>query len=99
MKMKFSKTKMNVTVIAEKVDEKNGVVCLVSMFPSRVMVLTLSLQFLQLCADLSKKSESVKAIYIYESERSRCALYKMVLFIMVQLIVIEMLECEVKEVC
>ena len=62
--MKFSKTKMNVTVRAEKVDEKNGVVCLVSMFPSRVMVLTLSLHFLQFCADLSKKSESVKAIYM-----------------------------------
>ena len=74
MKMKFSKTKMNVTVRAEKVDEKNEVVCLVSMFPSTVMVLTLPLHFLQLCADLSKKSESVEAIYMYEPETSRCAL-------------------------
>ena len=74
MKMKFSKTKMNVTVRAEKVDEKNGVVCLVSMFPSRVMVLSLSLHFLHIWAGISKKSESVKAIYMYESERSRYAL-------------------------
>ena len=29
------------TVRAEKVDEKNGVICLVSMFPSWVMVLKL----------------------------------------------------------
>ena len=33
---------MNVTNRAVKVDEKNGVICLVSMFPSCVMVLKLS---------------------------------------------------------
>ena len=40
---------------------KNGVICLVSMFPSRVMVLKLSkkVHFLQFCAGLSKKPESV----------------------------------------
>ena len=32
---------MSFTVRAGKGDEKNGVICLVSMFPSRVMVLTL----------------------------------------------------------
>ena len=64
------------TVRAEKVDEKNGVICLVSMFPSWVMVFKLSkkVHFLQFCADLSKKSKSIKAIYIYASERSRYAL-------------------------
>ena len=30
--------------------------------------------FLQFCADLSKKSKYIKAIYIYTSERSSCAL-------------------------
>ena len=30
--------------------------------------------FLQFCADLSKKSKSVKAIYIYASERSHYTL-------------------------
>ena len=60
------------TVRAEKVDEKNGVICLVSMFPSWVMVCKLSKKghFLQFCADLSNKSKSVKAIYIYASESS-----------------------------
>ena len=64
------------TVRAEKVDEKNGVICLVSMFPSWVMVLKLSkkVHFLQFCADLSKKSKSVKAIYIYASESSHYTL-------------------------
>ena len=58
------------TVRVEKVDEKIGVICLVSMFPSWVMVCKLSkkVQFLQFCADLSKKSKSVEAIYIYASE-------------------------------
>ena len=58
------------TARAEKVDQKNGVICLGSTFPSGVMVLKLSKKciFLQFCADLSKKSKSVKAIYIYASE-------------------------------
>ena len=30
--------------------------------------------FLQFCADLSKKSKSIKEIYIYASQRSRYAL-------------------------
>ena len=37
----FSNRKMNVTVRAEKVDGKNRVICLVSMFSSWVMVLKL----------------------------------------------------------
>ena len=54
----------------ENLDEKNGVICLVSMFPSLVMVLKLSkkVHFLQFCADLSKKPKSVKAIYLYAFE-------------------------------
>ena len=45
----------------KKLDEKNGFFCLVSIFPSRVMVLKLSekVHFLQFCADLSKKAKSV----------------------------------------
>ena len=59
---------MSQTVRAEKVDGKNGVIKLVSIFPSRVMVLKLSkkvISFLKFCADLSKKSKYFKAIYIY----------------------------------
>ena len=40
------------------------------------MVLKISkkVHFLQYCADLSKKSKSIEAVYIYASERSRYAL-------------------------
>ena len=64
------------TVRSEKVNRKNGVICLVPMFPSWVMVLKLSkkVHFLQFCADLSKKCKSIKDIYIYASARSRYAL-------------------------
>ena len=55
--------------------KKNGVICLVSMFLSWVMVLKLSkkMHFLQFCADFSKESKSIRAVYIYASERSRYA--------------------------
>ena len=68
----FSNSEINVTVRAEKVDEKNGVICLVSMFSSWVMVLKLSKKwyFLELCADLSRKPNSVKTFYMYASESS-----------------------------
>ena len=64
------------TVRSENVDEKNEVIFLVSMFPSYVMVLKLSkkVHILQICPELSKTSKSIKAIYMYASERSRYAL-------------------------
>ena len=54
------------TVRAQKVDEKNEVICLVSMFVSWVMVFKLSknVRLSQFCADLSKKLKSVKTIFI-----------------------------------
>ena len=54
------------TVRAQKVDEKNEVICLVSMFVSWVMVFKLSknVRLSQFCADLSKKLKSVKTISI-----------------------------------
>ena len=54
---------------------KNGVICLASMFSTQVMVCKLSkkVNFLQFCADLSKKSRS-KSIYIYISESSHYTL-------------------------
>ena len=66
MKRNFKKLRV------EKVDEKDGVICLVSMFPSWVMVLqwTKKVHLLQFCADLTMKPKSVKAIYIYVSESS-----------------------------
>ena len=60
------------TVRAEKVDKKIGVICLVSMFPTWVMVCNLSkkVHFLQFSTDLTKKSKFVETIYIYASESS-----------------------------
>ena len=48
------------------------VACLVAIFSSWLMVRKLSKKvcFLQFCADLSKKSKSAKAIFIYTSESS-----------------------------
>ena len=65
------------TVMAENVDEKNGVICFVSMFLSWVMVCKLSkkVHFLQFCANLSKKYKSAEAIYIYASESSHYTLW------------------------
>ena len=67
---------MNITNRAEKVDEKNGVICLVSIFPSWAMVLKFSkkFHFIKFCGDLSKKPKSVKAIYIHASESSHYTL-------------------------
>ena len=64
------------TVRAERVDEKNGVIGLVSICSSWVMILKLSgkVHFLQFCADLNKKSKSVKTIYLDASESSHYTL-------------------------
>ena len=57
---------------------KNGFTCLVSMFPSWVIVFKLSkkVQFLQFCVDLSKKFKTLKATYIHASESSYYILSK-----------------------
>ena len=64
------------TVRAQKVDEKNGVICLVSFFPSWVMVLKLTkiVHFLQIFAELRNKSKSIKVIYLHPPERPHHAL-------------------------
>ena len=53
-------------------------VSLVSMFSSWVMVRKLSkkMHFLQFCAEPSKKSKSIKAIYTYAAESSLSTLSK-----------------------
>ena len=61
------------TVKGKNVDGKNGIICLVPMFPYGPSIVK-KLHFLQFCADLSKKSKSIKPIYIYASERSCYAL-------------------------
>ena len=82
------------------------------MLPSWVIVLKLckKVYFFRFCAELIKKSKSIKAIYIDASERSRYALsengivimtniQKMVLFIMLWLTVSEILVFQVEEFC
>ena len=61
---------------AWKADEKNGVISVVFISPFLFMVLKLSkiVSFLQLFADISKKSKALLAIYVYASESSRFAL-------------------------
>ena len=84
----------------EKVDEKNGVICLVSMFPSWIMVLKLSkkVHFLQFCADLSKKSKFIKAIFTYMHLKGLVTHFqKMVLFIVLWLTILEILVFEIEE--
>ena len=59
------------TVRGEKVNKKDGVICLVSMFSSWVWFSIVEKStFLQFCTDPSKKSNSITAIYIYASEIS-----------------------------
>ena len=59
-------------VRAQKVDEENGIICLVSFFAFWVMALKLPkiVLLLQFFADASKKSKAVTAIYVYTSESS-----------------------------
>ena len=69
-------------VIAEKVDKKDGFICLVSMFLpelwslKKCISLSKKVHFLQFCVELSKKFKSIKAIHIYAFKRSRYALSK-----------------------
>ena len=70
----FSNSEMNTNVTNDcykqvecKTQIKNVITYLFPMFPPWIMVL-------KFCADPSKKSKSVKAIYIYASERSCYAL-------------------------
>ena len=60
----------------KKKKKKTGIICPFSMFTSRFMVLELSKtrHFLKFCADLSKKSKSIKAIDIHSPENSCCTI-------------------------
>ena len=77
----FSNAKwISQTVKAQKVDEKNGVICLVSYFPSWVMVLKLP-KIVQICVLTSARNLNLlKAIYLYPSGRHHHALSKNSMF-------------------
>ena len=76
----FSDTKINITDSKSSKSgwKKNGVVCLVSFFPSWVMVVKLQkiVHFLQIYTDLSKKSKFIKAIFISTLTTSSCSFGK-----------------------
>ena len=97
----FQKSILQTAVRSEKVDDVIGVICLVSTFPSWVIVLKLSekVHFLQFCADHSQKFTSIKGIYIYASERSRYALSENGSVYMLWLTVSEILVFEVEKFC
>ena len=86
-------------VRARNVDEKNDFIYLICFFSFRVMVLKLPkiLHFFQICADLSKKPKSIKAIYFYPSERPHHALSENRIFIGVQATVHEILKNKIPE--
>ena len=92
---------MSQIIRAEKLNGKNGVICLFSMFLSRVIVLKLSkkVHFLQYCTEIRKKSKYITAIYMYAFKLDHCASVLMVLFIMLWFTVLEILGFEVKEIC
>ena len=71
------------TVRVEKVDEKNGVIRLVPMFPSWVMILKLpkKVNCLQFCADLSKKTKPVKQFTYMHLKVIIILLQKMIWFV------------------
>ena len=87
MKMSFDNFQMqkwrSQIVRARNVDEKNDFIYLICFFSFWVMVLKLPkiLHFFQICADLSKKPKSIKAIYFYPSERPHHALSENSIFI------------------
>ena len=60
------------TVRAEKVDEKMESFVLFLCFLPELKSFSCpkNMHFLQFCADLIEKSKSIKAVYIYASERS-----------------------------
>ena len=90
------------TVRAEKVDEKNGLICVVSMFSFRVMVLKLSkkVYFLQFCSDLSKFVVSLLKQFTYMHLKGLVIHFqKMVLCKLLWLTVSEILGFEVEEFC
>ena len=66
-----SNRKVNVTVRAQKGDDKNGVICLMLWCYGPYIVQKIYVQF---CADLRKKSKSVKWICVYSSKRPGYAL-------------------------
>ena len=80
---------------------KYEVIPLVFKFPSWVMVLNLSrkVNFLQFCADFSKKRKSVQAIYIFHLKVLTTLSQKIIWFIGVWATLYEILAIKISKIC
>ena len=87
-------------VRAQKIDDKNGVICLVSLFPSLVKVLKLPkiVHFFQICADLSRNLNLLKQ-FIYIHLKDLMLFQKTVFFIGDWAAVHEILRNKVSKKC
>ena len=90
------------TLRSEKVDEKNRFICLVSMFPSWLMVLKLSkkvLFFFNFVLTSARNLSLLKQFTYIHLKGLLTHFQKMVLFIMLWRTLSEILVFEVKEFC
>ena len=86
---------------AEKIDEKNVVICVVFIFPSWVMILKLSKKciFSILCWPQQKSLGMLKQFTYMHLKRLVMRFQKMLLFTMLWLHVLKILVFEIEELC
>ena len=92
---------MSQTIRTENVDGKNGVICLVSIFPSRVMVRKLSekVHFFRFWKTSARNLSILKQFTYMHLKGLLVHFQKMLFFIIVRFTVSELLGFEVKELC
>ena len=86
---------------AEKVNEKNGVFCVVFMFPSWVMILKLlkKVHFLNFVLTSEKSLSMLKQFTYMHLKRLVMSFQKMLLFTMLWHHVLKILAFEIEELC
>ena len=100
----FSNSEMNFTNRYSRRSrwKKFGVICVVSMFPSWVMILKLSkkVHFCQFCADLCKQNLIMLKQFTYMHLKGLVTWFqRMLLFLMLWLNVLKILVFEIEELC
>ena len=86
---------------AEKVDEKNGVVCVVFIFPSWVMIFKLSrkVRFFKFVLNSAKKPKMLKQFTYKHLEGLVTHFLKLLLFTMLLINTSKILAFEIEEFC
>ena len=86
---------------AERVDEKNGVICVVFKFPSRVMTFKLSKKciFSILCWPQQKNLSMLKQFTYMHMKGFVTRFQKIILFTILRLRVLKILVFEIEELC